>query len=231
MSESLAINIESDGAMQSLLAEFNIPDFDSRITVISMLHIAKKSFFDRVNEVIKADLGSLVLTEGVMFDLNDPEEARLNRLIDEGRDNLLEFLRLVDTSIISQKEGFKIPEERMVNADLQDVGLLRANIEQMLTASNMIKLMRSVMPEADQINLARSLIADFSKAYERDQNSNLVKLRNNHLIDRLENHLEAGRDFIIPWGQLHIPGIISDLKSKFGAVLQSHRYVTAIDLN
>jgi hypothetical protein len=182
-----------------LQARKYVRDDGRTVVLFPMSHIAESSFYRSVEQSVTSN--SVVLLEGVT---------------DNGHllTNHISYQRAAKAMHLSeQHEAFKLPEGRLVPADV-DVSIFTSNTIAIL---NLVMLVHA--EGVNEHTLSQMMQFAPSEEVEQQLFDDLLKKRNEHVLKELYARLPDSDSFIIPWGAAHMAGISKDIqKSGFHLV-------------
>lgn len=162
------------------------------IQLFPMAHVADARFYHEVAQTFPTN--SIILMEGV----TDNQNLLTNRL---SYKRMAKFLGLTE-----QKVKFGPGRAKMVRADV-DVEQFSTNTIGFL---NLIALIHSqgVNPETVQ----KALQYSPSPQLEDQILEDLLRKRNQHLVEEIQSQLSQTDNIMVPWGVAHMPGIAREIQ-------------------
>ena len=184
-----------------------VRDDGKTILLIPMAHVAEADFYRKVSQSFPSN--SIILMEGV---------TDRQHLITTGTS----YKRMAHSlHLAEQHEEFKPSRGEMVRADV-DVEQFSTNTIDFI---NLVMFIHSkgMTPETVQKALQYSPPPDFQKQVFGD----LLRKRNQHLLEEIHARLQQSDNIMVPWGVAHMPGIAKEIQ-KSGFKLDETREYTLI---
>ncbi len=210
---ALAVDHFSDGFMALRPGGFTVQvrkyvrNDGKVIELFPMSHIADEKFYEQVSQTFPTN--SIILMEGVTDDHN---------LLT----NKISYKRMAKSlGLAEQHEKFKPIQGVMVRADV-DVDQFSPETIDLL---NLIMLIHAqgMNPE----NLRKLIQYSPSPQIEDQLFDDLLRKRNEHLLEEIQSHLPQTRNIMVPWGVAHMPGIAKEIQ-KSGFQLDETENYTVI---
>jgi hypothetical protein len=162
------------------------------IELFPMSHVADAGFYQRVSQTFPTN--SIILMEGV----SDKKNLLTNGI---SYQRMAKFLGLTE-----QKVRFGHGRGKMVRADV--------DVEQFST--NTIDFLNLVMLiHAEGLTAATVLkYAEYSPPPNLQEQliDDLLRKRNQHLVEGIQSHLSQTDNIMVPWGVAHMPGIVREIQ-------------------
>ncbi len=205
---ALAVGHYSEGFLALRPAGFSVqarkyvrPD-GKTIQLVPMAHVGDASFYRNVSESFPTN--SLILMEGV----TDNQNLLTNRIT---------YHRMASSlGLAEQQEEFQPTRGEMVPADI-DVAEFATNTIGFL---NLVMLVHSKGMNAE--NLLKLLTYSPPPHFEERLFDDLLRKRNRHLLQEIEDRLSESEALVVPWGAAHMPGIAEGIQ-KAGFRLEERR--------
>lgn len=175
-----------------LQARKYVRDDGRTVLLIPMVHIAEPDFYRSVAGTVTSN--SVVLLEGV----TDTRNLLTNKL---SYQRAAKALHLAE-----QQKFFRPAQGQLIRADV-DVGDFSSNTIAVL------KLVTRV--HAEGLNSRTLSLLLQSSTTEEDQRqllSDLLQMRNQHVLQEFFRRLSESDSFIIPWGAAHMPGLAQEIQ-------------------
>jgi hypothetical protein len=169
------------------------------VQLVPMSHIGEPSFYKTLSRSFPTN--AVILMEGV----TDEQNLLTNKISYKRMANSL--------GLAEQHEEFRPNPQQIVHADL-DVDQFSTNTIDCLNVGMLIHS-KGLNLETLRVLLQYSPPPDFGERLMVD----LLKKRNQRLLDELKQQLSQADVFIVPWGAAHMPGIAQELR-KAGFRLQ-----------
>jgi hypothetical protein len=175
------------------------------IELFPMSHIADAGFYQQVSQTFPSN--SIILMEGV----TDKENLLTNKL---------SYKRMAKSLGLSeQKLKFKPTQGELVRADV-DVDQFTPETIDILNLVTLVHA-KGLKPEIVQKLLQYSPSPEMETRLLDD----LVRKRNQHLLDEIQSHLPLSDNIMVPWGVAHMPGLAKEIQ-KIGFHLdETHEYM------
>jgi hypothetical protein len=210
---SLAVNRFSEGFVALRPAGFTVQvrkyvrNDGKTVLLVPMSHVGEPDFYHSLAEGFAPD--SAILMEGV----TDDQNLLTNRIT---------YKRMATSlGLAPQEKQFKPNPTQIVPADI--------DVDQFTT--NTIAFLNLVMLVHSQgINLANVLrVLEYPEPpnFEEQLFGDLLKKRNRHLLQVIQNQLSQANNLIVPWGAAHMPEIAREIQ-KSGFRLATTRDYVAI---
>lgn len=213
VSASLAIDHYSDGFVRLHARGLTVQTrkytrADGRtIWLYPMAHIADRSFYETLAASFTTN--SVALMEGVSDD---------HGLLT----NHISYRRAAQTlGVAEQHENFKPTRGELIPADV-DVSEFSTNTIGFLNLTMLVHT-QGLQPGV----LLRWLQFKPAPGFEQELLTDLLSKRNQHVVAELRSRLADAREFILPWGAAHMPGIAREIE-KLGFKLSETRDFTVV---
>lgn len=168
-----------------------VRDDGKKIELVPMAHIGDAGFYQKVARSFPTN--SVVLMEGVTDNLH---------LLTNG----ISYQRAAHSlGLVEQQKAFK-PRGEVVSADI-DVSEFTTNTIGLL---NLVMLVHAKGVTAD--TLGPLLSYRMPPGFEKELFGDIVKKRNQHLLEQIGQWIPQSDDLIIPWGAGHMPGIAKGIQ-------------------
>jgi hypothetical protein len=207
---ALAVDHFSEGFMSlrpaGLMVQVRkyVRDDGSTIQLYPMSHIADSAFYEKVSQSFPTN--SIILMEGVTDEKN---------LIT----NNVDYKRLADfLGLANQHEKFEPRRGRKVRADV--------DVDQF--ATNTIDLLNLVMfihaKGLTAVTLPKLLQYTAPPDFQNQLIDDLIKKRNQHLLEKIHTHLSQSENIIVPWGAAHMPGLAKEIQKSGFHLVETRDY-------
>jgi len=175
------------------------------IQLFPMSHVADAGFYRKVSQTFPTN--SIILMEGV----TDEKNLLTNGI---SYQRMAKFLGLTE-----QKVTFGHGQGKMVRVDV-DVDQFSTNTidflnlvmlvhAQGVNAGNMLMLMEYPMPPH----------------FEEQLYDDLLRKRNQHLVEGIQSHLSQTDNIMVPWGVAHMPGIAKEIQKSGFRLDETQEYM------
>jgi len=195
---ALAVNHFSDGFVALRRSGFTVQvrkyarNDGKSIWLVPMSHIGEPEFYHGLSQGFPAD--STILMEGV----TDRENLLTNRIT---------YKRVASSLGLSpQEKQFKPNPSQVVRADI-DVDQFSKNTIDFL---NLIMLIHSRGLTVE--NILQVLQYPEPPGFEQRLFEDLLRKRNRHLLQEIQEELPHTRTVIVPWGAAHMPEIAREIQ-------------------
>jgi hypothetical protein len=172
-----------------------VRDDGKMIELFPMAHVADAGFYQKVSQSFPTN--SLILMEGV----TDTKNLLTNGI---SYKRMAKFLGLTE-----QKVKFGHGRGKMVRADV-DVDQFSTNTIDFL---NLVMLIHTQGVNSE--NLLRLTQFSPSAQFQDQLIDDLLRNRNQHLLEEIQSHLSQSDNLMVPWGVAHMPGIAGGIQ-KYG---------------
>lgn len=195
---ALAVNHFSEGFMAlhpgglTVQVRKYVRDDGKTIELFPMSHVADAGFYRKVSQTFPTN--SIILMEGV----SDRKNLLTNGI---SYKRMAKFLGLAE-----QKVTFGHGRGKMVRADI-DVDQFSTNTIDFL---NLIMLIHAQGVNAG--NVLRLMQYSPSPDFEEQLFDDLLRKRNQHLVEGIQSHLSQTDNIMVPWGVAHMPGIAREIQ-------------------
>ena len=174
------------------------------IRLIPMSHVADSDFYRKVSQSFPTN--SIILMEGV----TDEKNLLTNKV---------SYKRMAKSlGLTEQHEEFAPAQGEMVHADV--------DVEQFST--NTIGFMNLVMLfHAKGVNAGTVLmLAQYSPPphFEEQLFDDLLRKRNQHLLEEIKARLPESENLMVPWGVAHMPGIAGEIQKSGFRLVKTEEY-------
>jgi hypothetical protein len=208
---ALAVNHFSDGFMALRPRGLTVQvrkygrNDGKTIQLFPMSHVADSAFYQKVSESFPTN--SIILMEGV----TDNRNLLTNKIT---------YKRMATSlGLAEQHEKFAPIRGEMVRADV-DVDQFAANTINLL---NLVTLIHSKGLNAETV---LKLMQYPQPPHFQDQLfDDLIKKRNQHLLEEIHARLSQSEIIIVPWGALHMPGIAREIQKSGFRLKETQDYV------
>ena len=162
------------------------------IELFPMSHVADGGFYQKVSQTFPTN--SIILMEGV----SDKKNLLTNGI---SYKRMAKFLGLTE-----QKVAFGHGRGKMVLADI-DVDQFSTNTIDFL---NLIMLFHAQGVNAGNV----LMLMQYSPppGFEEQLYDDLLRKRNQHLLEGIQSHLSQTDNIMVPWGVAHMPGIAREIQ-------------------
>jgi len=211
VSTARAVNHLSEGFMALHPAGFTVQvrkyvRADGKvIELFPMIHIASKGFYQEVSQTFPSN--SVILMEGV----TDKGNLLTNKL---SYKRTAKSLGLAD-----QKETFHPSQGEMVGADV-DVGQFSTETIDFL---NIVTLLHAKGVNAE--NLSKLMRYSPSPQFEERLFDDILRKRNQHLLEEIQSYLPQSDNIMVPWGVAHMPGLAREIQKSGFRLSETREYV------
>jgi hypothetical protein len=162
------------------------------IELFPMSHVADAGFYQKVSQSFPTN--SIILMEGV----TDNENLLTNKI---------SYKRMAKSlGLAEQKVKFVPSRGKMVRADV-DVDQFSTNTIDFL---NLVMLVHSKGVNAG--NMLKLMQYSPPPHFEGQLFDDLLKKRNQHLLEEIRAHLLQSDNIMVPWGVAHMPGIAREIQ-------------------
>ena len=175
------------------------------IELFPMAHVANANFYQKVAQTFPTN--SLILMEGV----SDNQNLLTNKI---------SYQRMARSlGLAEQKETFKPPSNEVVRADV-DVGVFSPETIGFL---NLIMTFHAKGLNAESMMKMTQFAPE--PGFEQRLFDDLLRKRNEHLLEEIHSHLPKTENIMVPWGVAHMPGIAREIQKSGFHLAESHNYV------
>ncbi len=210
---ALAVDHFSDGFVALRRVGFTVQvrkyvrDDGKSILLVPMAHIGEPEFYRSLSKSFPTN--STILMEGVTDDKN----LLTNRIT---------YKRMATSlGLAQQQREFKPSPVQMVSADI--------DVDQFTPATigflNIAMLLHSKGPTLE--NLLQLAQASEPPEFQEQLFNDILRKRNHHLLQRIQEQLLRSDGLVVPWGAAHMPEIAREIQ-KSGFRLDSAREYVAI---
>jgi hypothetical protein len=162
------------------------------IELFPMSHIADARFYLKVSQTFPTN--SIILMEGVTDE---------NNLLT----NKITYKRMAKSlGLAEQHEEFVPTRGEMVLADV-DVDQFSQDTISLLNLAMLVHA-RRLTPE----NVRKLVEYSPPNNFEKEFIDDLVKKRNQHVVEEIQSHLAQTDNIMVPWGVAHMPGIANEIQ-------------------
>lgn len=206
-----AVNHYSEGFMALHPSGFTVQvrkyvrDDGKVIELFPMIHIASEGFYQEVSQTFPSN--SIILMEGV----TDKGNLLTNKL---SYKRTAKSLGLAD-----QKETFHPSQGEMVGADV-DVGQFSTETINFL---NIVTLFHAQGVNAE--NLSKLMRYSPSPQFEERLFDDILRKRNQHLLEQIQSYLPQSDNIMVPWGVAHMPGLAREIQKSGFHLSETREYV------
>lgn len=175
------------------------------IELFPMSHIADARFYQKVSQTFPTN--SIILMEGVTDE---------NNLLT----NKITYKRMAKSlGLAEQHEKFAPTRGEMVLADV-DVDQFSQETIDFLNLAMLVHA-RGLTPEILQKLIQYSPPTHFEKELIDD----LLKKRNQHLVEEIQSQLSQTDNIMVPWGVAHMPGIAMEIQKSGFRLEETQEYI------
>jgi hypothetical protein len=208
---TLAVDHFSGGFMAlhpsgfSVQARKYVRDDGKTIELFPMSHIADAQFYRQISQTFPTN--SIILMEGV----TDEQNLLTNKIT---------YRRAAKSlGLAEQHETFEPTRGKMVPADVDVAQFSPGTIDTL----NLVMLIHAggLTPENFQKLMQYPAPNNFEKALFDD----LLKKRNQHLVQDIQQHLSQTEHLVVPWGVAHMPGIANEIQKSGFRLDETHEYM------
>jgi DNA-binding transcriptional MerR regulator len=175
------------------------------IELFPMSHVADAGFYEKVSQTFPTN--SIILMEGV----TDKKNLLTNGISYKRMANAL--------GLAEQHEKFAPTRGEMVRADV-DVEQFSKNTIDFL---NLIMLFHSQGVNAR--NVQKLMQYSPPPNFEEQLFDDLLRKRNQHLLEEIQSHLLQSDNIMVPWGVAHMPGIAKEIQKSGFRLDETREYV------
>jgi hypothetical protein len=162
------------------------------IELFPMSHVADAGFYQRVSQTFPTN--SIILMEGV----TDNQNLLTNKI---------SYQRMAKSlGLAEQKVKFGPSRGEMVRADV-DVDQFSKNTIDLL---NLVMLFHAQGVNAG--NVLKLMQYSPPPHFEEQLYDDLLRKRNQHLVEGIQSHLSETDNIMVPWGVAHMPGIAREIQ-------------------
>ena len=208
---TLAVNHFSQGFMALHPGGFTVEvrkyvrNDGKMIELFPMSHVADAGFYQQVSQTFPSN--SIILMEGV----TDNKNLLTNKL---------SYKRMAKSLGLSeQKQEFKPAKGEWVRADV-DVDQFTTDTIDILNLVTLVHA-KGLKPEIIQKLLQYSPSPEMETRLLDD----LVRKRNQHLLEEIQSHLLLSDNIMVPWGVAHMPGIAKEIQNLGFHLDETHEYM------
>jgi hypothetical protein len=175
------------------------------IKLVPMAHVADSAFYRNISKSFPN--GSLILMEGV----TDNQNLLTNKI---------SYKRMASSLGLSeQQKEFRPSGVKIVRADI-DVEEFEPETIDLL---NLTMLIHAKGLNAQTISQLFNFSAE--EGFEEQLFDDLLRKRNRHLLDELQDRLSESDYIIVPWGAAHMPEIAREIQKSGFSLKRSQEYV------
>jgi hypothetical protein len=206
----LAVDHFSDGFMALRPGGFTVQvrkyvrNDGKMIQLFPMSHVAESDFYQKISQTFPTN--SIILMEGV----TDTRHLLTNNI---------SYKRLANSlGLAEQHEKFAPSRGERVMADV-DVGQFSKETIDFL---NLIMLVHSKGINAGVIQK----LMQYSPPphFETRLFDDLLKNRNQHLLEEIQSHLPQSDNLMVPWGVAHMPGVAKEIQKSGFQLAETQEY-------
>jgi hypothetical protein len=182
-----------------------VRDDGKTIQLFPMSHVAEADFYRDISQTFPTN--SLILMEGVT------DEKHLLK-------HKINYKRMANAlGLAEQHEKFEPTRGEIVPADI-DVDQFTTNTLDLL---NLVILIHTSGMDAGTIQK----LMQFSTApnFQEQLLNDLLRKRNQHLLEQIQSHLPETEHIIVPWGVAHMPGIAKEIQKAGFRLEETKEYV------
>ena len=208
---SLAVDHFTDGFMALRPGGFTmqvrkyVRDDGKVIELFPMSHVADSDFYQHVSRTFPTN--SIILMEGV----TDSQNLLTNKI---------SYQRMAKSlGLAEQHEAFAPDQGLMVRADV-DVSQFSTNTIALLNLVMLIHV-KGATPE----NVAQLLEYSPSPQLEDELIDDLLRNRNQHLLEEIHSHLKQADKIMVPWGVAHMPGVAKGILKEGFHLAETQEYL------
>jgi len=207
---SMAVNHFSEGFMALRPGGFTVEvrkyvrNDGKMIELFPMAHVADAGFYRQVSRTFPSN--SIILMEGV----TDKDNLLTNKL---------SYKRMAKTLGLSeQRQEFTPNQGKWVRADV-DVDQFTPETIGILNLVTLIHA-KGLQPEIIQ------KLRQYSPSPEMEAGllDDLVRKRNQHLLEEIQSHILLSDNIMVPWGVAHMPGIAKEIQKLGFQLSDTHEY-------
>lgn len=185
---------------------------EQTIHLVAMMHIGEAAFYEELTDALPVE-GTIFLTEGV----ND-EAGVLPRSL--GYSNVAGGLGLVVQPEFGASDLGEWPSEAEAgpigaetrNADVDASEFSRETLEFLASAARIWSAETPAQALLRYAELIDGMDPETSRRLTATLSHDLIELRNEHLLVELEQSLLDYETVVVPWGALHLPGILERVR-------------------
>jgi hypothetical protein len=175
------------------------------IELFPMAHVADAGFYQKVSQTFPTN--SIILMEGV----TDSKNLLTNKI---------SYKRMATSlGLAEQKVTFAPSRGEMVRADV-DINQFSPDTIDFL---NLIMLVHSKGVNAG--NMQKLMQYSPPPHFEEELFDDLLKKRNQHLLDEIQSHLVQSDNIMVPWGVAHMPGIAKEIQKSGFRLDETQEYM------
>ena len=208
---AVAVNHFSDGFMAlrpggvTVQVRKYVRDDGKTILLFPMSHIADAGFYQKVSQTFPTN--SIILMEGV----SDKKNLLTNGISYKRMARVL--------GLTEQKVKFGPGQGKLVPADV-DVDQFTTNTINFL---NLVLLYHAQGVNAENV----WLLLNFSPPPHLEEQfyDDLLRKRNQHLVESIQSHLPETDNIMVPWGVAHMPGIAREIQKAGFRLNESKEYM------
>jgi hypothetical protein len=208
---ALAVNHFSEGFMAlrpgglTVQVRKYVRNDGKTIQLFPMAHVAEADFYQKVSQSFPTN--SIILMEGV----TDNRNLLTNKI---SYKRMATFLGLAE-----QHEKFAPSRGEMVRADV-DVDQFATNTIGLL---NVVMLIHSKGVNAETV--LKLIQYPQPPQFQEQLFDDLVRKRNQHLLEEIHARLSQSENIIVPWGALHMPEIAKEIQKSGFRLNETQEYV------
>ena len=183
-----------------------VRDDGKTVQLVPMAHVGDSAFYQELSQSFPTN--AIILMEGV----TDNQNLLTNRIT---------YKRMAKSlGLVEQQQEFK-PRGEIFRADI-DVEEFTTNTIALL---NLIMLVHSKgVNDQTMLKLTQYVPPPH---YEKELFDDLLRKRNQHLLEEIHAHLSESENIIVPWGAAHMPEIAKEIQ-KVGFRLKETQEYTVI---
>jgi hypothetical protein len=175
------------------------------IELFPMAHIADAGFYQKVSQTFPTN--SIILMEGVTDE---------NNLLT----NKITYKRMAKTlGLAEQHEKFEPTRGEMVMADV-DVDQFSHDTIDFLNLAMLVHA-KGLTPG----NVQKLMEYSPPNHFEKELIDDLLKKRNQHLVEEIQSQLSQTDNIMVPWGVAHMPGIANEIQKSGFRLEETEEYM------
>ena len=177
---------------------------NKKVQLVPMAHVGDKSFYTTLSKSFPTN--ALILMEGV----TDDEELMPDKM---------SYKKMASTlGLTEQHENFEPEQARQMGADVDISDFSPSTIELLKT----VALLHTKGITAETVG------ALFEKTQSPEEQEkfwdDILRKRNDHLLEVIESELPNEDFIVVPWGALHMPGISKQLQTNGFKLVKTKKY-------
>jgi hypothetical protein len=181
-----------------------VRDDGKTIELFPMAHVANASFYQEVSRTFPTN--SLVLMEGV----TDEKNLLTNKI---------SYQRMAKSlGLAEQKETFDPARAEVVPADVDVARFSKGTIDFL----NLVMLIHAQGLNAG--NVSKLMQFPASPQFEQQLFDDLLRMRNEHLLQEIQAQLPVSDEIMVPWGVAHMPGIAREIEKSGFHLVETREY-------